>query len=149
MRNQPNLASRLAVGASIALACCAAVADDDGKTCSAATLSGSYVFSATGWGMPLGVWAPKAIIELIRFNGDETLTVPAATVANRAGDGQVVASPPGTGIYTLSSNCTGTLMFHPTGPSFNIVASPKGDELWMIQTNPNNVLQGSVKRISK
>ena len=62
---------------------------------------------------------------------------------------QVVASPPGTGIYTLSGNCTGTLMFHPTGPSSNSVASPKGDELWMIQTNPNNVLQGSVKRISK
>jgi len=44
-----------------------------------------------------------------------------------------VNNTPGTGIYTLSSNCTGTLMFHPTGPSSNIVASPKGDELWMIQ----------------
>jgi hypothetical protein len=144
MRNQSNLVSRLAVAASITLACCAAVADD-GRTC-----SGSYVFSATGWGMPLGVWAPKAIIELIQFNGDGTLIVPAATVANRAGDGQVVASPPnGPGDYQFNpGSCTGTLKFH-NGPSFDIFASPKGDELWMIMTNPNNVLEGSVKRISK
>ena len=107
------------------------------------------MFGATGYGMPGGVWAPKAIVEIIQFNGDGTLTVPAATVANRAGDGQVVASPPnGVGSYALDAGCTGTLVFH-NGPSFNIAAAPKGDELWMIQTNPNNVLQGSAKRVAR
>jgi len=33
------------------------------------------------------------------------------------------------------------------GPSFNIFAAPRGEEFWMIQTNPNNVLQGNVRRL--
>jgi hypothetical protein len=36
-----------------------------------------------------------------------------------------------------------------SGPSFNLVIDPKGDEVWMIQTNPNNVLQGTAKRVSR
>jgi len=112
-------------------------------------LSGTYVFSATGYGFPGGAWAPKAIVEIIHFNADGTLTVPAATVANRAGDGQVVASPPnGTGTYTAIAGCTGTLSFT-NGPSFTLAIDPKGDEFWMIQTNPNNVFQGIAKRVSR
>jgi hypothetical protein len=114
--------------------------------CSLDTLEGTYLFSATGYSLIGGVWQPKAIVEYIQFNGDGTLSVPAATVANRAGDGAVVQSPPGTGIYTLGEDCKGTLQFMP-GPSFDIFASPKGLQLTMIQTNPNNVLQGSVKRL--
>lgn len=139
---------RVALAMSTAMACGVAWADG-AKTCSASTLSGTYVFSATGYGMPTGVWAPKAIVEIIHFNGDETLVVPAATVANRNNDGQVVASPPnGTGTYTVNPDCTGTLAFT-NGPSFNLAIDPKGNELWMIQTNPNNVLQGIAKRVSK
>jgi hypothetical protein len=145
MRNQPNLASHLAVAASITLACCAAVADD-GRTCTAATLSGSYVFRATGWGMPLGVWAPKAIVELIRFNGDETLTVPAATVANRAGDVRWSASQRHQRLQPHQR-----LHRHADIPQRTLsTSSPRRRATTlMIQTNPNNVLQGSVKRISK
>ncbi len=145
--NRP-MTGRLALAMSAAIVCGAASADD-GRACSPSTLSGTYVFSATGYGMPAGVWAPKAIVEVIHFNGDGTLVVPAATVANRAGDGQVVQSPPnGTGIYTAIDNCTGTLTFT-NGPSFILAIDPKGDEVWMIQTNPNNVLQGIVKRVSR
>jgi len=139
---------RLALAMSTALACGMAWGHD-GKRCSPSTLSGTYVFSATGYGMPAGAWVPKAIVEVIHFNGDGTLLVPAATVANRTGDGQVVASPPnGTGTYTVIDDCTGTLNFT-NGPSFNLAIDPKGDEVWMIQTNPNNVLQGSAKRVSR
>jgi hypothetical protein len=137
---------RLAIAASIVLACGTAAAQSE---CSAGILYGSYVFSASGWGVPTGVWAPKAIVEYIRFNGDGTLVVAAATVANRDGSGAVVQVPAGgTGSYALDAACTGTLVFH-NGPSFNFVTSPKGDELWMIQTNPGNVLQGMVKRLTK
>jgi hypothetical protein len=115
--------------------------------CSLDTLAGTYVFSATGYSLISGVWQPKAIVEYIQFNGDGTLSVPAATVANRAGDGAVAQSPPGgTGIYTLGEDCKGTLQFTP-GPSFDVFASPKGLQLTLIQTNPNNVLQGTVKRL--
>jgi hypothetical protein len=50
------------------------------------------------------------------------------------------------GLYTLDDACRGTLTFTP-GPSFDIFADATGQQVWMIQTNPNNVLQGSVTRI--
>jgi len=95
-----------------------------------------------------GVWQPKAIVEYIHFNGDGTLTVTAATVANAGNSGNVTQSPPGgTGTYVLDANCKGSLQFTP-GPTFDIFAAPRGKGLWMIQTNPGNVFQGQVKRVS-
>jgi hypothetical protein len=118
------------------------------KGCKHDMLKGQYVFTATGFSRAAdGSWFPKAIIEHIDFKGDGTLSVPAATVANRTNDGAVVQSPPGgVGAYSVNDECTGTLQFT-NGPSFNILVAPRGDELWMIQTNPNNVLQGNVKRL--
>jgi hypothetical protein len=131
----------------------AVVAHDgkDGKDCSLRTLKGDYVFSASGHSLNTvtGVWFPKAIVEYIHFNGDGTLSVSAATVANRAGDGAVIRSLPGTGTYVLDVNCTGTLHFSPPqGPSFDIFVAPKGRDLWMIQNTSGNVLQGHVKKVS-
>jgi hypothetical protein len=141
--------TRPALAAALALCWGAAAAHDHAKECSADTLSGAYVFSASGWSAATGVWQPKAIVETIRFHGDGTLTVLAATVANPAGNGAIVQAPPGgTGTYALEPGCTGTLAFT-NGPSFNIVAAPKGHELWMIQTNANNVLQGTVTRVAR
>ena len=52
----------------------AAFADDDAPRCGVRTLHGRYVFSASGFTVDavLGV-VPKAIIEVIDFNGDGTL----------------------------------------------------------------------------
>jgi hypothetical protein len=120
----------------------------DKKDCSLSTLEGDYVFSASGHSNATGVWLPKAIVEYIHFNGDGTLSVTAATVANAAGDGAVTQSPSGgTGTYAVDANCKGTLQFTP-GPSFDIFVAPKGRELWMIQTTPNNAFQGHVKKVS-
>lgn len=124
--------------------CGVALADND---CSFKTLTlhGSYVFAATGYNIVAGVAQPKAIVEAINFNGDGTLSVPAATVSL---NGTIMRSPPGgTGTYTVEPGCTGTLTFT-GGPSFDIVISPKGDKLWMIQSNPNTVLQGIATRAS-
>lgn len=136
--------------AAVALICClsgtAAVAKD--KSCSLSTLEGDYVFSASGHSLIAGVWLPKAIVEYLHFNGDGTLSVTAATVANAGGSGTVTQSPPGgTGTYALDANCKGTLQFTP-GPSFDIFVAPRGRGFWMIQTNPNNVFQGQVKKVS-
>ena len=142
--------SRLAAAAWLALlGNTALAAEPDPRECSMATLSGAYLFSASGWSATTGVWQPKAIIEYIRFNADGTLVVLSATVANPIGNGAIVQVPPGGGgSYVLDAGCTGSLVFA-NGPSFSIVAAPKGDELWMVQTNFNNVLQGSVKRLAR
>jgi hypothetical protein len=125
--------------------CVSGVALGDGD-CTLKTLRGSYVFAASGFTIVAGVVQPKAIVEVIDFNGDGTLSVPAAT---RSVNGVVVKTPPGgTGGYTVEAGCTGTLTFL-NGPSFDIFISPKGEKIWMIQTNPNNVFEGTATRTSE
>jgi hypothetical protein len=87
---------------------------------------------------------PKAIIEVIDFNGDGTLTVPAAT---RSVNGVITRSPSSVGTYTVTVDCVGTIAF--AGPAFDIFISPQGNQLWLIQTNPYNVFEGSATRTSR
>jgi hypothetical protein len=126
--------------------------DDDGKKiCSVATLDGLYVFTASGFNIVSGVPQPKAIVELIDFHGDATITVPAATVSING----VISPPllqPGTGTYTLAADCTGTLQFGtaPMGPAYNLFVAFKGAQIQMIQTGPGSpVFQGTAERVSR
>ena len=113
-----------------------ALADTD---CTLKTLRGSYVFTASGYNLVAGVPQPKAIIEVIDFKGDGTLTVGAVT---RSVNGVVARIPAGgTGKYTLDAGCTGTLSFD-GGPSFDIFPSPNGGKVRMIQTNSDTVFEG-------
>jgi hypothetical protein len=57
--------------------------------CRTELLRGQYVFTATGFtrpanSMPGTPWVPKAILEVLQFNGDSTLTTPTLTVAIRS-----------------------------------------------------------------
>jgi len=106
-------------------------------------LRGSYVFAANGYTIVNGVPQPKAIVEVIVFNGDGTLTTPAFS---RSANGVVSRAAPGApGTYTVDTSCTGTISFS-SGQLFDIYVSPKGDTIWMIQANPDTVLQGTATR---
>jgi hypothetical protein len=142
-----KLIKQAVVGVAIALGVSGvSLADEATKGCTLDTLDGLYIFTASGYNIVAGVAQPKAIVEVIRFNGDGTLTVPAAT---HSINGVVAPSPPGgTGTYTVDAGCTGTLAFT-GGPSFDLFIPLKGDELWMIQTNQNTVFQGSVVKVSR
>ena len=85
----------------------------DGPPCREHKLNGLYVFTASGYTNKLGA-TPKAIVELLRFNGDGTLTVTGGTVSM---GGNIVTIQPGasTGTYTLDEDCRGTLVFLPAG----------------------------------
>ncbi len=116
-----------------------------GEVCSEQTLRGTFVFNAHGFNIVNGAAQPKAIVEGITFNGDGTLSVPFATVSI---NGQIIQVPPGgTGVYTVQGSCQGTLNFT-NGPSFNIFVRPNGKSLWMIQTDPNTVFQGTVAKVA-
>jgi len=142
-----KLTKQAMIGAAIALTISGvSFADNSKKVCALDTLDGVYIFSATGYNIVSGVAQPKAIVEVIRFNGDGTLSVPAST---HSINGVVAQSPPGgTGTYTVDAGCTGTLLFT-GGPSFELFIPLKGDELWMIQTNQNTVFQGNVVKVSR
>src|SRR5260370_32206875 len=107
--------------------------------CTLKSLRGTYVFTANWYNIVAGVAQPKAIVEVINFNGDGTLTVPAAT---RSVNGVVARTPPGGGgTYTVEAGCTGKIAFDGPGPAFDIFISPPGGEIWMIQTNSHTVLE--------
>jgi hypothetical protein len=93
------------------------------------TLRGLYVFSASGFIIPAAPASaqPKAIIELIRFNGDGTLDVPGAT---RSAD----------------RGCLGALTFLPSGPHFDLFIPLDGREIRMIQT-AQHVFQGAATKL--
>jgi len=121
--------------------------DAEAKTCNNATLNGLYAFHASGFNIVVGGPAqPKAIVELIHFNGDGTLVVPAATVSI---NGVVTRSPPGGGSYVVTAGCIGSLAFGPPGPTFDFFIGLKESELYMIQTNQGTVLQGTAERVSR
>jgi hypothetical protein len=124
--------------------------------CKAEMLKGQYVFTANGFtrapnSAPGTPWVPKAILEIIVFNGDGSLTSPTVTLANPFGDlGQILQPPSGApGAYIVNEDCTGRIhFFDANGVMFNIyVEPPRGDTIQMIQTNPaNNVFQGTARR---
>ncbi len=114
------------------------------QVCSDQTLHDSYVFSAQGFSFVNGAAQPKAILEGIDFKGDGTFSVPFVTVSI---NGSIIHPPPGgTGVYTVQANCQGTVYFN-NGPSFNIFVRPSGKTFWMIQTDSNTVLQGTVLKV--
>jgi hypothetical protein len=126
--------------------------DHDGKACSDSTLSGLYVFTASGFNIVGGAAQPKAIVELIRFTGDGNLTVPAATVSLNGVIGR--STPGGTGQYRVEVDCTGSLVFGPplapSGPTYDLFVGFKGSEIQMIQTRPGSpVFQGTAERVSR
>lgn len=125
--------------------------------CNHEMLKGQYIFSATGFTRAPGSgpgtpWVPKAIVEVIQFNGDGTLTTPALTAANPFGDlGSILQPPAGgaPGVYSINDDCSGTVQFaDAANVTFKIYVERGGNRLWMIQTNPaNNVFQGSARRV--
>jgi len=152
------------IGSTVAMACVAAVAiggnghgngngqdassfapvEGEERACTVQTLRGSYVFSASGFNIVGGVQQPKAIVEVIAFNGDGTLDVLAATVSL---NGVIIRSLPSAGTYTVEDNCSGTITLN--GPTFDMFLSKDGDDISMIQTNPNTVFQGLATRTSR
>ena len=128
----------------------AARAAEHRHACNESVLAGLYVFNATGFNVAAGVAVPKAIVEFIRFNGDGTLSVPAAT---RSVNGIITRSPAnGVGTYAIAPDCTGTVTFGPPGPTFDVFIVPGGEAIRLIQlTDPTQagpVLQGSAHRIA-
>lgn len=155
-----GLMTKCAAALSLILCLPGLAAADPTSRCKEDILRGQYVFTATGFtrapnSAPGTPWVPKAIIEVLHFNGDGTLTTPSVTVANPFGDvGNILQPPSGgaPGSYSINDDCSGTVQFlDANNVTFKIyVDPPQGDTLWMIQTNPaNNVFQGSAKRVSR
>jgi hypothetical protein len=154
---QSNWAAIMGTAALLTLCLPGGAAAEPTGTCGNDLLRGKYVFTATGFtrapnSAPGTPWVPKAILELIEFNGDGTLSTPALAVANPFGDAGTVLVPPAgaPGEYSIDEACTGTVHFYDAANvTFYIyVEPPRGETIWMMQTNPtNNVFQGTARRV--
>ena len=125
--------------------------NDDGKGCSESTLRGLYVFTASGFNIIGTAAQPKAIVELITFNGDGTITGGKTTVSL---NGTILHSNNTPGTYTLGPDCTGHLKFMDGGanPEFDLYVAFKGSQIQMIQTKQTvgaPVFQGTAERVSR
>jgi hypothetical protein len=125
--------------------------DDDRKACSVATLDGLYVFTASGFNIVGTAAQPKAIVELINFNGNGTANSGKTTVSL---NGMIFRSQDTRGTYTLDPDCTGDLKFMDGGanPEFDLYVAFKGSQIQMIQTKQTvgaPVFQGTAERISR
>ncbi len=125
--------------------------DDDVKPCRLSTLHGLYVFTASGFNVVGGVAQPKAIVELIDFNGDGTVISGKTTVSL---NGTIIHSKNTPGTYTLGPDCTGHLSFTDGGanPEFDLYVAFKGSQIQMIQTKQTvgaPVFQGTAERVSR
>jgi hypothetical protein len=121
---------------------------DAGDKCKDSMLDGLYVFTASGFGnVSPGPPQPKAIVELIRFHGDRTASVPGGRVSVNG----VVNTTGGTGTYTtptpVDEGCESILTFA-SGPTHYMFIPPNAKKLQFIQINPNNVFQGTATQVS-
>lgn len=148
------LCALLAVVAAIMAAGTPRLALAQSGVCGPQTLRGLYIFSASGYNIVGGVPQPKALVEFLDFNGDGTLTVPTGTLSTNGVVNQGVVFR---GVYTLlrglqgsgeiGTGCRGTLTLIPA-PSFDLFTDHTGTQVWMIQTTPNTVFQGTVTKVS-
>ena len=106
--------------------------------CSNATLTGSYGFKQTGFGIihnskpaKLGNMIPFATVGVVTFDGAGNASFTLTQVFNSEGGGFFEAIP---GTYTVNSDCTGTIAIEDFGLHFYMVTVGGGAELFAIQT---------------
>jgi hypothetical protein len=120
-------------------------ADSNGQSLSVQTLRGPYIFGTHGFDIVGGVAQPIALVEGINFNGDGTLVSPFATVSI---NGLILRFGETTGFYTVEPSGQGTLTF--TGiASFDIFVEADGKQVWMMETDPNTVFQGTATKVPR
>lgn len=125
-------------------------------TCSKETLVGRYVLTASGFtrapnSVPGTPWVPKAIVEVLQFDGKGSFATPTVVVANPFGDSGAVVHPPmgAAGEYSVNADCTGSVhFFDAINVTFFLFVELPGHTVQMLQTNPsNNVFQGTAERV--
>ncbi len=105
--------------------------------CSNATLTGSYGFKQTGFGIihnskpaKLGNMIPFATVGVVTFDGAGNASFTLTQVFSSGGD--FFEAIPGT--YTVNSDCTGTIAIEDFGLHFYMVTVGGGAEVFAIQT---------------
>jgi hypothetical protein len=118
------------------------------RSCSNATLKGTYAHAETGWSISAqGQATPGATAGFDTFDGDGTGT----GVITINSDG-VADNETSTATYSINRDCTGTVVFNDANGSivhFNIYLSPSGNQMRFIATEPGSVIASTDTRVAR
>ena len=112
----------------------ALAADGDGaKTCSKATLHGTYLFAHEGFKVSGSGQGPFAIAgqDVYDGRGNQRGII---TVSDVSENGKSTSFIHSTGKYTIKPDCTGSVTFS-EGTTADLFVAPDGSQLVFIQTN--------------
>jgi hypothetical protein len=122
-------------------------AQEEGKTCSAATLKGRYQFASAGYQMVSNAAVPLAVAGFDTYDGRGSLVSNSTLIVGGSVIFENLVVP--TGTYIVKKDCTGTVNLGANGVVLNIFVSPNGDAFDYVQTAPSgSVLAGTIRRIS-
>ncbi len=120
------------------------------KTCSVATLNGTYSYSASGQVFPAfpdthkpGV--PVTSIGIVRLDGAGKLFYRAAPTINDGGS-PVGVGQPVHGDYTVRADCTGNVTYPATGEKHFFVITEEGQEVFFIAENLGTLIVGTARK---
>jgi hypothetical protein len=118
------------------------------RGCSNATLRGLYMFAQSGYTTVNGSLVPEGVTGKDNFHGSGTFD----SLATISIGGEIIPGDAAPGTYTVKSDCTGTVTVHMTPPvpdvHLDIFVEPDGNEFFTIQTDPGNVLSGTIRRVA-
>ena len=119
------------------------------RSCSNATLKGTYAHAETGWSISAQRQAtPVATAGFDTFDGDGTGT----GVITINSNGVVADNETSTATYSINRDCTGTVVFKDADGSivhFNIYLSPSGNQVRFIATEPGSVIASTDTRVAR
>jgi hypothetical protein len=123
-----------------------AFAGKDEGGCTLATLKGLYMFAQSGYTTVNGSLVPEGVTGKDIFYGNGKFD----SLATISIGGDIIQDDAAPGTYTVNSDCTGTVTVHMTPPvpdvHLDIFVAPDGDKYFTIQTDPGNVLSGTIQR---
>jgi hypothetical protein len=121
----------------------------DPPKCSLATLNGLYMFSQSGYTTSNGGLVPEGVTGKDIFHGNGKFD----SLATISIGGDIIPGDAAPGTYTINSDCTGTVTVIMTPPvpdvHLDIFVAPDGSEFFTIQTDPGNVLSGTIQRVAR
>jgi hypothetical protein len=130
----------------LSVAAWAGGSDDLG--CSNATLKGLYMFAQSGYTTVSGNLVPESVTGKDVIYGNGKLD----SLATISIGGNIIPGDGAPGTYMVNSDCTGTLIVHMTPPvpdvHLDIFVAPDGSQYFTIQTDPGNVLSGTIQRVT-
>ena len=111
--------------------------------CSNATMSGTYVVSATGTVNTSGGPVAITVVGKVTYFGDGTGKVTASTTSTGGAVSRI--SAPVAGTYTVNSDCTGSKILG--GTHYDFVISPNGRVINWIITESGVTVSGTGVRL--